>query len=149
MLSKVLNTPIDDLVVLIKNNKNCTTTFLREKLNLPYEIIEKWLIILEEYKIIKIHYKGFEGFVELVEKKEDADKEDEELNIENLKETFTSKCKKRDLSYDQMKIVWPKFVENYKGEINKLFYISAQKRGFDKIQTQKAWSKYLEALIKY
>ena len=42
MLNKVLETPVDTLVELVKKNDNCTITFLKEKLNLPLDIIEKW-----------------------------------------------------------------------------------------------------------
>ena len=40
MLNKVLYTPVDKLVEVVKNNNNSSITFLSKELNVPKEILE-------------------------------------------------------------------------------------------------------------
>ena len=143
MLSEVLKTPVDSLVEIVKENKQTTIETLKSKLNLPIEIIEKWLVVLEEYKVIKVHYKGFEGFVEFVEKEEDKKKE---IDVDNLKETFMNLAKQKNFTYDKMREAWPVFLGKYEEEIKKLFETKAKKLGFDQSKTQIAWQKYRREL---
>jgi DNA-binding transcriptional regulator YhcF (GntR family) len=150
MLNKVLNTPVDNLVELVKSNKDCTISFLVQKLNLPIEVVEKWVVVLEEYKIIKVNYRGFEGYVSYVEnKKDEEDEKEEAINIENLKENFIEKSKKRNLTTAQMESLWPKFISQYKSEIREIFFDMAKKRGYDSYKIAQAWNKYSEELLKF
>ena len=150
MLNKVLNTPVDDLVELIKNNKNCTINFLVKKLNLPIEAVEKWIVILEEYNIIKVNYRGFEGYVNYIEKKDENEKKKEkDTNIDKLKETFVEKSIQRGLTNSQMKAIWPKFVSQYEREIREKFFYMAKEKGYDSYKIADAWNRYREDLLKF
>ncbi len=150
MLNKILTTPVDQLVELIKENENCTINFLKNSLKVPYEIIEKWIVILEEYKVIEVHYQGFEGFVRYIQKKDiDIDsKKDNKIDIYNIKETFLKKSHLKNIGTDEMKKLWPKFVLSYEIEIKKIFFDEAKNRKFNEKQTDMAWKKYREELIK-
>ncbi len=92
MESKVLLTPVDELVDIVKQNPNCEIEFISQKLRLPQDLIEKWLIVLEEFKILNIKYKGFKGFVNTSDslKKHDSSKE---IDIDKIKELYVSKSK--------------------------------------------------------
>ncbi|MFW5704882.1 MAG: hypothetical protein ACOCXG_03475 [Nanoarchaeota archaeon] len=143
MLSEVLKTPVDNLVEIVKSSRETTIDTLKSKLNLPIEIIEKWLVVLEEYKILKVHYKGFEGFVEFVEKNENKK---QEIDVDNLKETFMNLAKEKNFTYDKMREAWPIFLSKYEVEIKELFEVKAKRLGFDQNKTQLAWQRYRREL---
>jgi hypothetical protein len=150
MLNKILTTPIDQLVDLVKKNENCTINFLKNSLKVPYEIVEKWILILEEYKVIEVHYKGFEGFVKYVKKEDDLQKDEKKTNdidIYHLKESFVKKSKIRKIEDGDMKKLWPKFVLSYEVEIKEIFLEEAKKRKFNEKMTNVAWRRYREELI--
>lgn len=140
MLSKVLLTPVDSLVELIKKNNNCSTKFLETELKLPSEYIEKWLVILEENKVVKVHYKGFEGFVNYIEEDEGEDKKI--LDVEKIKKVFIEKAKGKHLSYEKMKKVWPYFLKEHEEEIKKLFENKARSMGYEENKVNTGWIKY-------
>lgn len=145
MLSKILTTNVDELVEIVKNNENCTISFVKNKLNLPLELIEKWLVVLEEYGVLEVHYKGFEGFISYKPKKANVIKS--QINLEDLKGVFIKKAKLRNLTNDDMKILWPKFVMNFDVDIHNLFIEIAKKRNYDDVAVKNAWEKYKEELI--
>ena len=150
MLNKILTTPIDQLVDLIKQNENCTINFLKNSIKVPYDIVEKWILILEEYKVIEVHYKGFEGFVRYIKEDNELEKEQKtknEIDIYHLKESFVKKSKIRELSDEEMKKLWPKFVLAYEIEIKQIFLEEAKKRNFNEKVTNTAWQRYREELI--
>lgn len=152
MLNKTLKTPVDSLVELIKANDNCSIAFLQEKLQLPIDIIEKWVVILEEYNVIKVDYRGFDGFVRFVygDSNSKSDKAKEEaIDINKLKEKFVAKAQKRNLTENQMANAWPKFVLAFEKEIRLLFFEKSKDRGYSTYKIADAWNKYRENLIKW
>ena len=151
MQSKVLLTPIDELVEIIKNEPNSTITQLKEKLNLPQEIIDVWLVVLEEFKVLTVHYQGFEGFVKINDSQiKDTQKNlDDQLNIDNLKNSFVLSSKEKNLSYDKMKLLWPKFIQEYESEIRLLFEKKAKNKKYSKSQIENAWNRYKQDLERF
>lgn len=141
MQSKVLSTPVDDLMEIVKKEDNSSISSLKQKLNVPQEILGRWLIVLEEYDVLKVHYKGFEGYVTISQKTKEKKNEDK-INVEKLKEVFIEKGKKRNLSYDKMKQIWPIFVKEYENDIRDLFEDKAKDSGYDTNKIEKAWNKY-------
>ena len=144
MQKRILLTPVDTLVEIIIENKKCSITFLKNKLNLPLEIIEKWLVILEEYKVIDIHYSGLEGYVTIIEDKKKN--QVSEVNISNLKNNFIQRSKIKDVSYEKMKSLWPVFINEYESDIKRDFYEKAKLKGYDTAKIDIAWVKYKEDL---
>ena len=141
MESKVLLTPVDDLVEIVKQNPNCQIDFLSQKLNLPQELIEKWLVVLEEFKILTITYKGFNGFVNISQgvKKHSSSKE---IDIDKIKQIFVSKSKEKGLSIDKMQEVWPNFLKRYENDIRELFNKKARAAGYPENKIGLAWNKF-------
>jgi hypothetical protein len=141
MVNKVLLTPVDDLVDIVKQNPNCQIDFLSKKLNLPQELIEKWLVVLEEFKILTITYKGFKGFVSISQgvKKHSSSKE---IDIDKIKQIFVSKSKDKGLSIDKMQEVWPTFLKRYENDILELFTTKAKAAGYPQAKIGMAWNKF-------
>lgn len=153
MQSKILITPIDSMVDFISESKICSITKICSKLNLPLEIIEKWLVILEEYKIIEVKYSGFEGFASMNSKyleKTNVKKEKENaiLDLKSLKLDFIKKVRDKNLQY-QAEELWPKFILNYESDIKENFYNSARERGFPEKTMEMAWNKFKLELLKF
>lgn len=144
MQNRILLTPVDTLVEIIKENKKCSITFLKTKLNLPLEIIEKWLVILEEYKVITIHYSGFEGYVSIIEESKKI--QTNNIDISNLKENFIQRSKLKEVSFEKMKNLWPIFILEYESEIKREFYEKAKARGYENVKIDLAWVKYKKDL---
>lgn len=138
MQNKVLTTPVDNLIDIIKENSPITITQLQKKIKVPMSIVERWLVILEEYHIIKTTYKGLEGFVEFIKKKELK----HEVELDEIKNVFIEKCKAKGLAFDKIKLIWPKFVQEYKEEIKKEFQKNAKKKGYNEVKISKAWMKF-------
>lgn len=153
MQNKILLTPVDALVEQVEKNPNISVQNLRKILNQPKDLIEKWLIVLEEYKILEVHYKGLEGFVRLktqdIKKKEEEKSKNSELDISNLKKEFVKKAKLRNLSDENLKILWPKFVSVYETEIKEKFVETGKKKGYNDKMTNIAWEKYRGELVKF
>lgn len=141
MQNKILTTPVDTLVEIIGQNKKCSITFIQSKLKLPVEIIEKWLVILEEYKVVNIHYSGLEGYVTLIEDIKEKNNP-KEVDISNLKERFIERSKIKEMDYNKMKKLWPIFLLEYEGEIKNEFMLKAKKMGYEPEKIDKAWIKY-------
>lgn len=141
MLSKVLSTPVDDLVNLVKEHNNCSISYLRGVLNVPSEILERWLVVLEEYNVLRVKYKGFEGYVTLTQNTKE-EKNKDRINVEKLKEVFIDKAKSKNINYEKMKTIWPMFVKKYELEIKDLFEDRAKDIGYETVKIEKAWAKY-------
>ena len=145
MQNNVISTPIDELVNIVKENQNCSITMLRTKLRLPSDLIEKWLVILEEYKVIEVKYKGFEGYVKIHEEKID-EKIKDNLDIGFIKENFLDKAKDRGLTMDKIRKIWPSFIKEYELEIKKAFVEKSKKQHYEPARIEKAWEKYRHEL---
>jgi DNA-binding transcriptional regulator YhcF (GntR family) len=145
MLNKVLTTPVDTLIQELKEKKIMSFKEIELKLKLPLSIIQRWIVILEEYKIIKTSYKGLDGFVQLVENQ----KKTKEPEIEEIKLLFIDKCKEKGLTFEDMKKIWPTFLEEYKEAIKKEFEIKANKKGFATDKIKIAWSRFEKDLVRF
>lgn len=145
MLNKVLLTPVDNMVEIVKQNNKCSITFLKNKLNLPSEIIERWLTILEEYKVLNVHYQGLEGYVSVINQSK-LKGFTNEIDISKLKENFVERSKLKEMSYEKMKNLWPVFILEYDSEIKLLFYEKAKKIGYEREKIDKAWMKFRQDL---
>lgn len=132
-----MTTPVDSLVELVKQHKSIKLDQLSSYLKLPQSIIEKWLVILEEYGVIKVTYSGFEGYVYYNEKKTNK-----EVEIENIKSEFIEKCKEKNLTLNQIKPLWFKFLEKTKPKIKEEFISSNKKKGYPYAKIQLAWRKF-------
>lgn len=147
MLNKTLVTPVDDLVKIIIKKDPCSTTELSSQLRIPLELIERWLVVLEEFGIIKVHYKGLDGWVSLNKNSKFA-KSKEDVDLEQLKDTFIGKCKEKNLSYDEITRLWPVFLKQNDQEIKSIFYTKAKDMGFDVDKTDRAWQRFETELYK-
>lgn len=145
MLNKVLLTPVDHIVEHVKQNGECTLTSLKDKFNIQTDIIEKWLVILEENGVLKVKYKGFEGYISHIEVEK---QEDKEVNIDELKNSFIQKSKLKKIPFEKMKLIWPVFVAEHENEIKDKFERRAKRLGYDATKVAKAWIKYREELEK-
>ncbi|MEC8339254.1 MAG: hypothetical protein VXZ40_01405 [Nanoarchaeota archaeon] len=145
MLNKVLTTPVDTLIGELREKKIMSFKEIETKLKLPLSIIQRWVVILEEYKIVKTSYKGLEGFVEIIEK-ENKNKGPE---IEEIKLLFIEKCKEKGMTFDQMRSIWPSFLEEHYQAIKKEFETKASKKGFDKNKIAIAWNKFDKDLKRF
>ncbi len=145
MQSNLLSTSVDSLVVHIKDNEGISLTDLKAKFNLPIQLLERWLTVLEEYDIVEVHYQGFEGYVSLgrAEKKKAALSQ---IDIDQLKSIFIEKAKVRGILYEEMKHLWPEFLTKYLPEIKTIFKNKAKKRGYADEKINLAWVKFEKEL---
>lgn len=146
MLNKVLTTPVDELVNIVKSNKNINIRLLSTKLKIPSEIIERWLVILEEFNILKITYKGFEGYVNYIEKIDSIIEQKEKIDVENLKSSFLKKSKLKNLSGKKTQELWTEFIKTYEQDIKDLFTDKAKSKGYKLNKIENAWLLYKKDL---
>jgi len=147
MSSNILKTPVDDLVVYIKETKSCKVSEIVQKFHVPLEYIERWLVILEEANILKLSYSKFEGFIEYVEDQSKL-KSNTEIDVDKLKEIFLRKSEGKKLSSKKTYELWKIFIKVYEAEIKKLFFTKARARGFPTEKIENAWILYKEDLRK-
>lgn len=145
MLNKVLTTPVDTLIQELKEKKIMSFKEIEKSLKLPLSIIQRWVVILEEYKVVKTTYKGLDGFVSIIE----HENKKNEPEIEEIKLLFIEKCKEKGLTFDQMREIWPKFLEEQYSSIKKEFEIKASKKGYDKNKIALAWNKFDKELKRF
>ncbi|NCC71401.1 hypothetical protein EOM09_07520, partial [bacterium] len=103
MQSKVLLTPVDSMVELIRETPNISILGISEKMRLPIQIVEVWILVLEEFEVVKVTYKGFEGYVALSKKELEQKKIVNKVDVENLKEIFIEKAKQKNYDYEKMR----------------------------------------------
>lgn len=143
MLNKVLKTPVDDLVEFVKTNPSCKVSLISTSLKIPTELIEKWLVILEEYKVLKIKYRGFEGFVHLNSNQiEKTNNVNETVDIDKIKNDFLKKVRSKNLSNDKITEIWRIFLKKYESEIKTMFFEKAKLKGYNNTKTNLAWGKF-------
>ncbi len=144
MTNKILKTPVDELVELVEKNQNCKISFLVSSLKVPAEILERWLIILEEFKVLKIKYVGFEGYISLTENNNSKNESESNktLDIDQLKNDFLKKARVKNLPSSKISKLWKLFLQNYEGDIKKLFEDKAKAKGYNNIKINNAWKKY-------
>lgn len=145
MSNSVLTTPVDSLVKIVRENQPCSISLIVSKLRLPLDLIEKWLIILEEYQVLTISYKGLDGFVKITEQEFSQD----ELSADNIKESFIQKCVKKKISYSKMSKIWPVFILRFERELKELFLQEAKKSGHSINKSQAAWIKFKTELERF
>ena len=143
MLNKILRTPVDDLVDILNESGKVKISSLVPKLRVPMEYIERWLIILEEYNIVKLNYVGFEGYVSLIKKQV---KKTDEIDVDQLKETFLKKSHLKNLDSKKIEKLWILFLEKYEGEIKILFIKKAKLKGYKDKEIELAWKRYKKDL---
>lgn len=144
MQNRVLRTPVDSLVELLKKHKSLKVEQIGSMLKLPNSIIEKWLVILEEYGILKITYSGLEGYVQYKEKKDTN-----ETPIENIKNEFIEKCKERKLTLAQIRPIWFEFLHKAKPKIKEEFIETNKKKGYQYAKIKQAWLKFERELEEF
>ncbi len=147
MQNNILTTPVDNLVEYVKVHKNCSFTEVINHLKFPLEIIEKWFVILEEYSIVKVYYKGFEGYISYVEKEDLKKSKEGEIDIDNLKKIFILKSQDKNFSYEKMRQLWPIFISEYERDIMQLFQDKAKERGYSIEKIDKAWIQFKKELV--
>ncbi len=146
MLNKVLRTPVDDLVDIVEEKKKCKISYLVSKLNIPAEILERWLIILEEFNVLKLKYVGFEGYVELNKKTVVKKDKDDYLDINKLKSDFIKKSHLKNLDSKKINELWKLFIKKYEAELKEDFYKKARDRNYSPKQIERAWNMYRKDL---
>ena len=149
MIGKLLYTPVDQLVEIVRQQQPCSINYLQNQLNTSAEIVERWLTVLEEYEVIHVRYKGFEGYVSLTkkEKEKQTKKKENEVDVEKLKDQFIQRCKEQNLSYEQIKELWPEFIKEYENEIQELFTKKARTMGYDPKRIDTAWKRFKKELM--
>ena len=91
-------TAIDSLVELVKTSKKISLEDAARKLDLPETIINEWATFLEEEGIIQITYKFTTPYLEVKEKSELSDDE------ENLKRRLDISTRKLELILTRLKV---------------------------------------------
>ena len=147
MRSNVLSTPIDKLVDYFKTHKTCTFTDVVNYMRYPIEILEKWFTILEDYSIIKVQFRGFEGYITYIEKEDTSQANKNKVDIDNLKKIFIIKAQEKNYSYEKMKQLWPIFIKEYERDIRLLFEDKAKERGYEIEKIQRAWLLFKKELV--
>lgn len=145
MSNTVLITPVDTLVNIVKEQQPCTITKLKQQLRLPSQLIEKWLVILEEFEIITVNYKGLEGIVKIREK----EFKQEELSTETLRDAFIERCIKKKITFSKMGQIWPVFIKEFETPLKELFFEEAKKKGHTKSKIEPAWLKFRKELQRF
>jgi hypothetical protein len=144
MSQSILKTPVDDLVEIVKKNKEVTIEFLKNQLKIPTNIIENWLVILEEKKILKVTYSGLEGKVKYIDNSINKNK----VDITNIKKIFLEKVRNKGYSLDKIQIIWKEFLKTYEEEIKKEFFENAKNRGYSDQKIKKAWELFFKDIQK-
>lgn len=148
-MSKFLTTPVDDLVKLVEEKPNCSVSYLEKSLKVPSDVIEKWLVILEEFEILSVNYKGFSAFISIHKKRKEKQAKANEVDLDRLRDEFIERSKSKSLSYEKIKRLWPVFISEYEDEIRSLFYEKARRMGYDAVKVDKAWARYRVSLMEF
>lgn len=138
MKSQVLTTPIDEIATYLKNHPNSTTSQIAMLFKVDESVVDKWVSILEEEKVVKVEFHGFEPEISFVE----VNKEKKGVSINNLKDAFVKACYKKKISNEKMKELWRVFFIQFEDEIKSQF----EKESIDKKMNKKmlpiAWKRF-------
>jgi len=149
-----LRTPLDEIGFFLKDNKNKKFEMedLVKKFHVPPEVLERWLIILEQNKIIKIEYSGLKVLIQYVfSDKEGPVKEEEESidkKIQEIKEIFIFKSKQKGFPEQEIEEMWKNYLKNYLPQLKKIFYRKAKLKGLSDEDIISTWKVYYYELLK-
>ena len=150
MVSKILETPIDDFVKLIKVLDGFEVEEIKMRAKREFGVyedtIEKWLIILEEAKIISVKYRGLKSYIEYRENKKE--KKEKILDMEKMKSQFKIKAREKNIQEGRVEGLWAKFLEQSIENIKQEFIKKSLKQERTQEEIIKAWEKYKGELVK-
>ena len=86
-----------------------------------------------------------EGYVQL-QKDEKEKTEEKSFDLDKLKDLFIDNSRKKNISYEKMKELWPIFLLEHENQIKKIFDKKAKEMKFNDLKTKKAWLKYKKNL---
>ena len=121
MFKNQILTPIDDFVSLIKKNPDIEIYKASQMLNVDIKYIERWVIILEERKVLKVTNKGFKSFLKL------NNEALEVFNFDSLKQEFIQKAKRKDIPYKDIQNIWKSFLSKNDNSLMLKFVEKAKK----------------------
>lgn len=142
MKSQVLITPIDEIMTYLKSHPNSTTTQISTLFKIDENVIDKWISILEEEKVVKVEFHGLEPEITYINPKKNTKK----ISIDNIKDSFIQACYKRKISNDKMKELWRIFFTKYEKEIKEQFEKESIEKKLDKKMIPVAWERFRKTM---
>ena len=139
MTSRTLRTPIDDMLDLLKEEKQekISSKQLSERLKVPLEVLDRWAIILEERGVIKVKHSRFSSEI-LYQRKTHR----KSLDLTEIKQSFINKCYGRELDFNTIRQLWASYVKNNKQRFRKEFVEEGKAKGYVLKKIDRAWLKF-------
>ena len=142
MRSQVLITPVDELVKCVISHPKSSISTLSKMLRIKEDVVEKWVIVLEEQSVFKVEYLGLNSVVSFI----NHESKKEVLHIDTIKDSFIGACYKRSIPTHKMRELWKQFFIEKELDMKLEFEKESIKKGFDKKKIPLAWSKFRKTL---
>lgn len=141
MESQVLITPVDEMVTYIKSHPKSSIEQIAKFFKLRDDLVEKWVTVLEEQKIVRVEFQGLSSIVTFNKGVKKADS-----SIDNIKDMFVKACYRKKLPNEKMKVLWKAFVEKFEAEIKAEFEKESKRKKFEPAKIPIAWKRFRKTL---
>jgi predicted ArsR family transcriptional regulator len=140
MVDTTIETGVDKLINLLKTQEKISISDAAKKLGIPTRIIQTWVDFLIEEKVISIEYKFTQPFIYLNKAEKKTSKEKEKFTMQDMKDEFFNRAKKKNLTEEQTRKLWEKklITEIEKHKVR--FYDYAKARKIENID--KEWEDF-------
>jgi hypothetical protein len=139
MFAESITTPIDELMKIIEKTKKISVDILVKQIKEKRELVERWIMVLEEKGVIKIENKGLSSFVSI-----NQENLKDDFDFFSLKNNFLQKAKVKEIPYTKLNELWQKFLKVHEKQLFLEFKRTKLKKGkILNTELDKMWKEFI------
>ncbi|MGE0793665.1 MAG: hypothetical protein AB7V77_05805 [Candidatus Woesearchaeota archaeon] len=143
MGEKRIETGVDDLIRLLKDNQKHFIEDVSKELNISLDVLKLWIDFLVEEKIISIEYSFTKPFIFLSENKNLSNVQN--ITFNTFKQNFIEQAKKNKLPETKFDFFWQKKLMEELEKSKEFFYTQAKNRKLIDLDT--LWQTYIKKVL--
>ncbi|MFA5797355.1 MAG: hypothetical protein WC916_04945 [Candidatus Woesearchaeota archaeon] len=153
MNEDIVRTGVDELLDLLAKKNKIPMSEVATELNVPLDILQAWVDFLVEESILGIEYRFTTPYIYLnksidmnTENKKTDSSAKETVTIDDFKQEFWVKARKKNLPESQIAALWRNHLAQELDRKKKYFFFEANNRRL--IRANELWEEYQTTLIK-
>ena len=136
----IVTTGVDSLIDLIKQKQKISVEHAAKLLHKKEAVVQSWVDFLLEEKVIGVEYKFVTPYIYLMDSSS-------KTNFAKVKEDFIAKARDRNISDDEIRRLWKKYVNENLSSIKESFFKKATLRGIHSSKIASLWKIYEQTLL--
>ncbi|MGV8150186.1 MAG: hypothetical protein ACP5NV_00485 [Candidatus Woesearchaeota archaeon] len=150
MSDGVVNTGVDELLLLLKENSKLPLLEVSKKLNVSMDVVQAWVDFLVEERILGIEYKFTTPYIYLnkplnADNKILEEKGTGSIDILFYKNQFWTKAKSNSIPDQRILDLWKNHIMQELELKKKYFFFEAQQRKIKNVD--QIWDEYVKSIL--